>query len=51
LLELQDRADTIVLAQASMARVMDRLPPALRAKVLSSPDLAIDALVELANAR
>ena len=39
--------DVIVLAQASMARVVDRLPPeALPAPVLSSPGLAMDYLRE-----
>jgi aspartate/glutamate racemase len=51
LIDLQDRADTIVLAQASMARVMDQLPPELQSKVLSSPDLAIQALMAQASPR
>lgn len=39
--------DVIVLAQASMARVVDRLPRgALKAPVLSSPELAMDRLRE-----
>jgi Asp/Glu/hydantoin racemase len=39
--------DVIVLAQASMARVVDRLPRgALKAPVLSSPDLAMERLRE-----
>jgi Asp/Glu/hydantoin racemase len=39
--------DVIVLAQASMARVIDRLPPeALAAPVLSSPGLAMDYIRE-----
>jgi Asp/Glu/hydantoin racemase len=39
--------DVIVLAQASMARVIDRLPPeALTAPVLSSPGLAMDYIRE-----
>ncbi len=39
--------DVIVLAQASMARVIDRLPPeALTAPVLSSPGLAMDYVRE-----
>jgi Asp/Glu/hydantoin racemase len=39
--------DVIVLAQASMARVIDRLPPeAITAPVLSSPALAIDYVRE-----
>jgi aspartate/glutamate racemase len=50
LLDMQHRADTIVLAQASMARVMDQLPAHVQAKVLSSPDLAFDALTQLVRA-
>jgi Asp/Glu/hydantoin racemase len=39
--------DVIVLAQASMARVVDRLPPeAITAPVLSSPALAMDYVRE-----
>jgi len=39
--------DVIVLAQASMARVADRLPPeAITAPVLSSPALAMDYIRE-----
>ena len=39
--------DVIVLAQASMARVVDQLPPeALTAPVLSSPGLAMDYISE-----
>jgi Asp/Glu/hydantoin racemase len=39
--------DAIVLAQASMARVVDRLPPeAITAPVLSSPGLAMDYIRE-----
>lgn len=39
--------DVIVLAQASMARVVDRLPRgALTAPILSSPDLAMERLRE-----
>jgi Asp/Glu/hydantoin racemase len=39
--------DVIVLAQASMARVVDRLPPgALTAPVLSSPPLAMEYVRE-----
>ena len=39
--------DVIVLAQASMARVVERLPPgALDAPVLSSPELAIEYVRE-----
>lgn len=43
LLELAGRVDVIVLAQASMARVVDQIPPeAVRAPVLSSPKLAME---------
>jgi hypothetical protein len=49
LIDLAERADTIILAQASMARIVERLPEAVRPKVLSSPELALDALVELAG--
>ena len=39
--------DVIVLAQASMARVVDRLPPgALTAPMLSSPPLAMEYVRE-----
>ena len=39
--------DVIVLAQASMARVADRLPrEALTAPVLSSPELALEYVRE-----
>jgi len=48
--ELESSADTIVLAQASMARVVDQLSQAQRAKVLSSPHLALARLEELARA-
>jgi Asp/Glu/hydantoin racemase len=42
LLELAKRVDAIVLAQASMARVVNTLPrDAIRIPVLSSPDLAV----------
>jgi glutamate racemase len=42
LLEDLDGVDLIVLAQASMARVVATLPPgALHAKILSSPELAV----------
>jgi Asp/Glu/hydantoin racemase len=53
--DLRD-VDLIVLAQASMARVVDALPPGLlKVPVLSSPALAVerarDALAELACAK
>ena len=42
LLELLAECDLIVLAQASMARVVDQLPAELRTKpILASPELAI----------
>ncbi len=37
--------DTVVLAQASMARVLPRLPEADQAKVLASPGFAVDDVV------
>ena len=48
--ELEPAADTLVLAQASMARVLDQLPAERRAKVLSSPHLALARLAALAGA-
>ena len=43
LLELAGRVDVIVLAQASMARVVDQIPAeAVRVPVLSSPRLAME---------
>jgi Asp/Glu/hydantoin racemase len=45
---LQDRVDVIVLAQASMARVVDQLPEgAMTVPVLSSPRLAVEHLYEV----
>jgi aspartate/glutamate racemase len=44
LAELARAADVVVLAQASMARVLPRLPEAERAKVLSSPRLGMEAV-------
>ena len=38
---LADEADVVVLAQASMARVLPRLPESQRGKFLSSPRLAM----------
>jgi Asp/Glu/hydantoin racemase len=35
-------SDVVVLAQASMARILERLPEAERARVLSSPRLAVE---------
>jgi len=46
--DLATQTDVIVLAQASMARVVDTLPPADRQKpILASPPLAIDHLATL----
>jgi Asp/Glu/hydantoin racemase len=43
---LAGRADVIVLAQASMARVLPRLPHKLQAKFWSSPGLALQRVSE-----
>lgn len=48
---LEPSADTIVLAQASMARVVEQLEAPQRAKVLSSPHMALARLADLASAR
>ena len=40
------QADAVVLAQASMARVLPRVADAARAKCLVSPPLAVDDVVE-----
>lgn len=46
--EMTGQADVIVLAQASMARVVDSLPPGDRSKpILSSPRLAVEHLAKL----
>ncbi|PYI53523.1 aspartate/glutamate racemase family protein [Paenibacillus flagellatus] len=42
LLELGDQVDVVVLAQASMARVVETLPEAVRPKYLSSPRLGME---------
>lgn len=42
LTQLAEQADVVVLAQASMARVVPRLPEREQAKVLSSPRLAME---------
>jgi Asp/Glu/hydantoin racemase len=48
LLSLTQTVDLIVLAQASMARVLSRLPPGkMQVPVLSSPELAIEQAREL----
>jgi len=44
--DLGRRNDVVVLAQASMAHLADRLQTALQVPVLSSPPLCIDALVQ-----
>jgi Asp/Glu/hydantoin racemase len=47
-LELSGRVDVVVLAQASMARVMEVIPEAdRRVPVLSSPHLALDRVHQL----
>ena len=47
-LELADRVDVVILAQASMARVLDVIPEAERpAPILSSPHLALERVREL----
>ena len=46
--ELAERVDVIVLAQASMARVVDNLPAGtVKVPILSSPRLAVERLVRL----
>lgn len=46
--EIAPRVDVIVLAQASMARVMDSIPPgSVNKPVLSSPHLALERLQTL----
>ncbi len=46
--ELATQVDVIALAQASMARVVDGLPPdELRVPILASPPLAIDYLATI----
>lgn len=42
LLELAQNTDVVVLAQASMARVIPRLPTDMQAKFLSSPSLGME---------
>ena len=46
LTKLAETVDVVVLAQASMARVLPRLPEALQAKFLTSPRLAIERVRE-----
>jgi Asp/Glu/hydantoin racemase len=46
--EISPRVQAVVLAQASMARVLESLPPSARTKpVLSSPHLALERLQEI----
>jgi Asp/Glu/hydantoin racemase len=50
LIELSTEVDVIVLAQASMARVVDTLPEAdKRVPILASPGLAIQYIADLAK--
>ena len=44
--QLAAQVEVVLLAQASMARLMDKLPPNLPAPVLASPQLAVQALKE-----
>jgi Asp/Glu/hydantoin racemase len=47
LLELAERCDVVVLAQASMARVVAALPEPLQGKFLSSPRLAVERVAQV----
>jgi aspartate/glutamate racemase len=49
--ELSATCDVVVLAQASMARVLDRLPAEQRGRFLSSPRLAMERVREELAAR
>lgn len=49
--ELADQVDVVVLAQASMARVVDRLPEAVRGKFLSSPRLGMERVKSIVEAK
>jgi Asp/Glu/hydantoin racemase len=52
LLKLMSEVDVVVLAQASMARVLETMDPAaLRVPVLSSPELAVQRVAEILKAR
>jgi hypothetical protein len=51
LLELSALADVVVLAQASMARVLPGLPESMRDKFQSSPRLDMLRLKETVEAR
>jgi hypothetical protein len=41
-----EQADVVVLAQASMARVLPAVPESVRAKCLTSPPLAVESVAE-----
>lgn len=43
--------DTVILAQASMARVLPRLPEARQAKVLTSPGFAVEEVAQRIEGR
>ncbi len=45
--ELAERVDVVVLAQASMARVLSRLPDALQSKFLSSPRSGLERVRQI----
>ncbi|MFS0613428.1 aspartate/glutamate racemase family protein [Lederbergia ruris] len=45
--EMAEKTDVVVLAQASMARVVATLPVELRGKFLSSPELGMDSVSHL----
>jgi Asp/Glu/hydantoin racemase len=52
LLEIQTRVDVVVLAQASMTRVLGTMEPgALKVPVLSSPELAVRRVADLMQAQ
>lgn len=48
---LADEVDVIVLAQASMARVVERLPEGMRGKFLSSPRLGMERVKSVVEAQ
>jgi hypothetical protein len=46
--EMSEQVDAVILAQASMARVLQVLPASVRSKpILSSPHLALERLQPL----
>jgi Asp/Glu/hydantoin racemase len=51
LAQAADRAERVVLAQASMARVLPRLAPAQQAKCLVSPERAVASVVQALRTR